>query len=112
MINIPKFHFLPVIGRSFGRIAKDLSSLLFFFPRLFEEEKRPVRNSLFECPCFCKTQRLITFLVERLAVREKILEKGYRQPYTKGFRLSKTRGKNLTRCFRFAFFRIAILVEL
>lgn len=37
MINIPKFHFLPVIGRSFGKIAKDLSlSLSFSFSRLFE----------------------------------------------------------------------------
>lgn len=27
-------------------------------------------------------------------MREKTLEKGYRQPYTEGFRLSKTRGKS------------------
>lgn len=66
MINIPKFHFLPVIGRSFGKIEKDPSLSLspFLVPRLlFERSKEKTREKRVSCLCFYKTQRLITFLV-------------------------------------------------
>lgn len=54
MINIPKFHFLPVIGRSFGKIAKDLSLSLppfLVFSKEATRRRRPVRRE-FRKPVF------------------------------------------------------------
>lgn len=51
MINIPKFHFLPVIGRSFGKIAKDLSlslSPFLVFSKEATQRRRPVRREFRE----------------------------------------------------------------